>query len=273
MRPVSPRDKLAALEGILREMGGAVIAYSGGVDSSLLAVVAGEVLGQRSLAVTALSETYPAAEAELARELARRAGFRFREIETRELENASFRTNPPDRCYHCKRELFAKLAEIAREEGLPFVADGSNTDDLSDFRPGERAAEEFGVRHPLREAGLTKADIREISRAKGIPGWDRPPSACLASRVPYGEPIEPRTLARIAAAEEFLRARGYRVCRVRSHRDVARIEVDRAEILRLAGSDAQEVSARLRELGFRYVTLDLEGYRTGSMNEALGVVR
>lgn len=262
-------EKLRSLKEILQDMGGVVVAYSGGVDSSFLASIAGEVLGRRALAVVALSETYPPQEAEFARELARQRGFRLMEISTNELSIPAFRANPPDRCYYCKKELFGKLAEIAREEGLPFIADGSNVDDLSDFRPGERAAREFGVRHPLREAGFSKSDVREASRQLGLPGWDRPASACLASRIPYGQLIEPKTLVRIARAEEFIRSRGYQLCRVRAHRDLARIELAPSEIARFAAKDANDASEHLRKLGFTYVALDLRGYRTGSMNEAI----
>jgi uncharacterized protein len=262
--------KLQELKRLLAESGGILVAYSGGVDSTLLLRVAQEVLGERALAVTAASETYPDHEVQAAIRLAEEMGVRLRVIHTTELDRAEFAANPPERCYYCKGELFGKLVEIAREEGLPVVADGANVDDRDDFRPGARAAAELGVRSPLREAGLTKAEIREISRELGLPTWDKPSFACLASRFPYGSEITRDRLTQVAEAERLLRALGLRQFRVRHHGDVARIEVDPADFAVLtADENRARITEELHRLGFLYVTLDLDGYRTGSMNAPL----
>ncbi len=264
------RRKYDKLSAILGRMGGALIAYSGGVDSTLLLKAALDLPVRPLLAVIATSETYPGKEVAAAKAQARRLGVRPRVIKTHELENPDFAANPPDRCYHCKMELFGTLAGIAREEGLPFVLDGSNRDDLKDFRPGSKAGRELGVRSPLREAGLGKAEIRELSRRLGLPTWDKPSMACLASRFPYGARIEPEGLRRVGAAEDLLRRLGFGQLRVRHHGTVARIEIAPGEFPKaVAGRAAGRIVAGLKSLGYRYVTLDLEGYRTGSMNEVL----
>jgi uncharacterized protein len=259
------------LVGTLRGVDGAVVAFSGGVDSSLLLLAAREALGDRVLAVTARSPTYPPDEADEARRIAALAGARHRFIDTEEMADPAFRGNPPTRCYACKRELFARLRGIAAEERLEAVLDGSNVDDEGDFRPGRRAAQEQGVRSPLLEAGLTKADVRALARARGLPNWDRPAQACLASRVPYGEELTPERLARVARAEAAVRALGFAVVRVRDHGRVARIEVAPGEVARLLESGVRErVVGALKDAGYTWVAADLEGYRVGAMNEGLG---
>jgi len=262
--------KLQALRKNIRGMGSVLVAFSGGVDSTFLAKVAQEELGDKAVAVTARSETYPEHEFRDAVELAGQIGIRHALIETEELDLPAFRSNPPDRCYHCKRELFGRLGNMAEEFGCRFVLDGSNADDTADFRPGMRATRELGVRSPLREAGLTKEDIRAASREMGLPTWDKPSYACLSSRFPYGEPITPEGVAQVGKAEAFLRDIGLRQLRVRHHGDTARIEVPPDDVATLAEPAMRErIVRRLKELGFAYVTLDLEGYRSGSMNETL----
>jgi uncharacterized protein len=232
--------------------------------------VAGEVLGDRAVCVLASSETYPRSEVEEALETADRLGIPVTRIDTDELRDEAFAANTPDRCYFCKRELFGKLAAIGKGEGIDWVADGSNVDDLDDYRPGGRAAAELGIRSPLREAGLTKEEIRELSHRLGLPTWDKPAFACLSSRIPYGTRIEPAVLARLEEAERFLKELGFRQVRVRHHGDIARIEVEPEQIHRLALPEIRrEVAQKFKELRYLYTTLDLDGYRTGSMNAVL----
>jgi uncharacterized protein len=267
--PLTASDRYDALHARLSGLDSVLVAYSGGVDSTLLAFAAHAALGNRTLAVLAASEAQPACEIDAARTTARELRLNLIEVETDELADPRFYANPPDRCYYCKQELFGMLRAVADARGLAHVADGSNADDVSDHRPGRRAATECGVLSPLQEVGMTKADIREVSRALGLPTWDKPSMACLASRFPYGSPIDEDSLRRVAEAEEALRVLGLRQFRVRSHGDVARLEVGPPE-MDAAWTQRRQIASALRHAGFAYVTQDLEGYRTGSLNETLG---
>ena len=262
--------KLERLRERLRVIGGAVVAFSSGVDSTFLLRVAHEELGDRVVAATARSHSFPKRELDEATAFCRAEGVRHVVIDSEELDIPGFAENPPDRCYHCKRELFSKLLAFARENGLAAVLEGSNIDDDGDYRPGRRAIRELGIISPLHEAGLTKTEIRALSREMGLPTSDKPSFACLASRFPYGERITVRGLERVEKAEQWLLDAGWGLTqlRVRSHGDLARIEVPPADIPRLAAR-ASEIAAAFKDLGFAYVTLDLLGYRTGSMNEIL----
>ena len=267
-------EKLQELKKILKEMGSLLIAYSGGVDSTFLLAVAKEVLGSGVVAVTARSLTYPEREIASAAEMAQKLKVRHRVIDSEELSLPEFRNNPPDRCYYCKSELFSKLKDIAQEEGITWIADGSNVDDDRDFRPGSRAVQEMGIRSPLKKAGLAKEDIRKLSADMGLPTWDKPSIACLASRFPYGEEITPEKLTMVERAEEYLLNLDFRQVRVRHHQNIARIEVEEEEIKKFFDPAVRkQVIEKLKEIGYTYITLDLQGYRTGSMNEVLREIK
>ena len=265
-----PERKADALFKAIEEFPGLIVAYSGGVDSAYLAWAATQVLGDRTLCITADSASYPEHHRGLAVRIAREFGLNHELIRTDEMSRPEYRANPANRCYYCKHELYTHLSAIARQRGIPVIADGSNADDRGDYRPGRQAAREFGVRSPLDEAGLTKAEIRALSLAAGLPTWDEPASACLSSRIPYFSEVTDEKLRMIERAESVLRELGFRVCRVRHHDSIARLEIARDEMARaLEPSIADHIDRELRAIGYEHVTLDLRGYRLGSLNDAL----
>jgi uncharacterized protein len=262
--------KADELRRILSDCESVLVAFSGGVDSAYLAVTAAQVLGERALAVTAESPSYPDAHRQLARRVASDFALSHEIVHTAELDRPEYRANPANRCYYCKDELYGRLLKVARERGLRVIVDGNNADDRGDYRPGRQAAREHGVRSPLDEAGLTKTEIRELSRLQGMQTWDEPASACLSSRIPYGHEVTDEKLRQIERAEDVLRELGFRVFRVRHHDQLARLEIARGEMNRALDPDVNAtIVSALKELGFQYVSLDLQGYRLGSLNEAL----
>jgi uncharacterized protein len=259
---------LKKLQSVLNDYGSVLIAFSGGVDSTFLCKVAYETLGDKAVAVTARSSTYPTRELEAARNFAKQIGIRHLEIDSEELNIPGFAQNDRNRCYYCKQELFSKLANLAIELDLNVVLEGSNLDDNSDYRPGLKAAEALGIKSPLRQAGFNKQLIRDLSRDLNLSSWDKPSFACLSSRFPYGESINHEKLQQVEQAEQFLFDRGFTQVRVRHHGEIARIEIMQTELPRLLDQKiAEEIGQYFRSLGFLYTTADLTGYRTGSMNE------
>jgi uncharacterized protein len=269
-RQLDASGKQEFLSARLRELGSVLVAFSGGADSAFLAWMANQTLGDCALAITAISPSYSEYDRQQAEAFVRKENLRHEFVETHEFENPLYVLNQADRCYHCKTELFGVLAKVRTERGFGAVTYGVNADDLNDFRPGHRAASEFGVVAPLLDAGLNKAEIRELSKRAGLATWDRPASACLSSRVPYGMPVTIETLSRVERAENVLREFGFRQLRVRAHEDLARIEIAQEELPRALQAEMMAAfSERIRAIGFTYVTLDLEGYRQGSLNAAL----
>jgi uncharacterized protein len=268
--PAKLREKERKLLSILGEMGRVIVAYSGGTDSAYLAWAAHQALGPGAIAITADSASIPESHKRDAEEFVARFGIAHEYITTYEFDNPDYVKNDPNRCFHCKDELFTRLEDVGRERAIPHIIYGVNVDDLGDYRPGQSAARQHKVNAPLVDAGLTKAEIRELSRMAGLPTWDRPASACLSSRIPYGTPVTIQNVKTVEVGEEELRALGFRQFRVRFHSEVVRIEIAREELekaftLEMAG----KLTAIFKNLGFKYVTLDLEGYRQGSMNEVL----
>lgn len=261
-------EKIEQLKQAIMDMESVVVAYSGGIDSTLLLKVTHDCLGERSVGATAVSASLPSRERMEAEEIARQIGARHIVIQSHETDDPNYLANSPDRCYFCKSDVYERLADYAREHGYKFIVDGTNADDAGDHRPGRKAARKYGVRSPLQELGYSKADIRELARAYGLPNWDKPSAACLSSRVPYGTLITIPVLSQVEQAEDYLHSLGFRQLRVRHHDQVARIEIEPADFPAFL-SHREDIAQHIKSLGYAYVTLDLAGFRTGSMNEVL----
>ncbi len=263
-------QKRSDLVNILEQMRSVIVAYSGGVDSAFLAAVANEALGRKALSVTAVSPSLAPSELDEATDLANRIGLNFMTIETNEIDRPDYQANNPDRCFFCKDELYTHLVRFAEEESFDSIVNGTNVDDLGDYRPGIEAAKQYGVRSPLVEAELTKDDIRALSRDMDLPTWDKPAQACLSSRIPYGTTVTVEALTKIAKAEQFLRSKGFKQLRVRHHDTIARIEIEPSDFSAITSEPVRsEINQEFKNIGYSYITLDLDGFRSGSLNEIL----
>ena len=263
-------QKRSDLVNILEQMRSVIVAYSGGVDSAFLAAVANEALGRKALSVTAVSPSLAPSELDEATDLANRNGLNFMTIETNEIDRPDYQANNPDRCFFCKDELYTHLVRFAEEESFDSIVNGTNVDDLGDYRPGIEAAKQYGVRSPLVEAELTKDDIRALSRDMDLPTWDKPAQACLSSRIPYGTTVTVEALTKIAKAEQFLRSKGFKQLRVRHHETIARIEIEPSDFSAITSEPLRsEINQEFKNIGYSYITLDLDGFRSGSLNEIL----